>query len=52
MSNVKKLMASLSDGAIFWVIVLLAYSVVGFLRGRHTLRRWWAFLGPRRNFDL
>ena len=48
----KKLAAALGDLAIFWVIVILAYGVVGFLRGRHLAQLWWEKLRPRRDAEL
>jgi hypothetical protein len=48
----KQRMAILRDFTAFWMIVILAYGVVGFLRGRQTVRSWLDRLTPGRPEDL
>jgi len=48
---VSKRIAIFVDASAFWVIVLLAYGVVGFLRGRGLVRTFWAWIRPGEDPD-
>jgi hypothetical protein len=43
-------LTGLVDYGALWAVTLLAYGVVGFLRGRGALRWCWEQLHPGRNF--